>query len=214
MDTPYVDCKSNRRVALFLGVGLMIAILFRRYLRYFGKLKREKKREEKKAKSSKTPCPREPAGLAKQSLVDAPDNVLRWQVEMHDTARDLKAELDSKIGVLQSLVKMADDRIAQLTSLVERTRAAAHPGDGIEAARQLVDEMRTTVSQATDLQKDGLTTAGSRVESTGFGMPGNNDMRQSIYQLADRGLDASQISEKTGRSLGDVEFILALRTAE
>ena len=201
-------------MALFLGVGLMIAILFRRYLRYFGKLKREKKREEKKAKSSKTPCPREPAGLAKQSLVDAPDNVLRWQVEMHDTARDLKAELDSKIGVLQSLVKMADDRIAQLTSLVERTRAAAHPGDGIEAARQLVDEMRTTVSQATDLQKDGLTTAGSRVESTGFGMPGNNDMRQSIYQLADRGLDASQISEKTGRSLGDVEFILALRTAE
>ncbi len=200
--------------ALFLGVGLMIAILFRRYLRYFGKLKREKKREEKKAKSPKTPCPREPAGLAKQSLVDAPDNVLRWQVEMHDTARDLKAELDSKIGVLQSLVKMADDRIAQLTSLVERTRAAAHPGDGIEAARQLVDEMRTTVSQATDLQKDGLTTAGSRVESTGFGMPGNNDMRQSIYQLADRGLDASQISEKTGRSLGDVEFILALRTAE
>ncbi len=192
----------------------MIAILFRRYLRYFGKLKREKKREEKKAKSPKTPCPREPAGLAKQSLVDAPDNVLRWQVEMHDTARDLKAELDSKIGVLQSLVKMADDRIAQLTSLVERTRAAAHPGDGIEAARQLVDEMRTTVSHATDLQKDGLTTAGSRVESTGFGMPGNNDMRQSIYQLADRGLDASQISEKTGRSLGDVEFILALRTAE
>ena len=41
--------------AHFLGVGLMIAILFRRYLRYFGKLKREKKREEKKAKSSKTP---------------------------------------------------------------------------------------------------------------------------------------------------------------
>lgn len=41
------------------------------------------------------------------ALADAPDEVLRWQVEMHDTARDLKAELETKMLALQVLIREA-----------------------------------------------------------------------------------------------------------
>lgn len=37
-------------------------------------------------------------------LADAPVDILRWQVEMHNTARELKGELDSKIMVVQALL--------------------------------------------------------------------------------------------------------------
>jgi hypothetical protein len=46
------------------------------------------------------------------ALADAPPEVLRWQVEMHETARDLKAELDSKLSAIQALVAMARDNAA------------------------------------------------------------------------------------------------------
>lgn len=51
------------------------------------------------------------------ALADAPAEVLRWQVEMHETARDLKAELDTKMRALQVLIRDADEKIARLESL-------------------------------------------------------------------------------------------------
>lgn len=193
--------------AFFFGVALMIAILMRRYFRYFGKLKREKKKKKPAASSIAD----ERSGVEKQTLLDAPDNVLRWQVDMHDTARNLKAELDTKIGLLQTLVQMADDRIGQLNSLAERTRSGASSsepsgGSSSDAAPSEFAEIPARQSTATRSK--------SKDDSTGIGLPGNDDMRRSIYQLADRGLDARQISNEIGRSLGDIEFILALRTAE
>lgn len=50
-------------------------------------------------------APRRIGDAAKdQPLRHAPADIERWQVEMHDLARDLKGELDTKIAVLQRLV--------------------------------------------------------------------------------------------------------------
>ena len=58
---------------------------------------------------------------------EAPPELSRWQVEMHETARDLKAELDSKLSALQALVALArHERILLEASLA---RAA---GEGVE----------------------------------------------------------------------------------
>jgi hypothetical protein len=51
------------------------------------------------------------------ALADAPNEVLRWQVEMHETARELKAELDTKMRALHVLMRDADERIARLEQL-------------------------------------------------------------------------------------------------
>jgi len=47
-------------------------------------------------------------------LSSAPIETQRWQVEMMDLQRDLKAELDTKIMVMQVLIRQADERIASL----------------------------------------------------------------------------------------------------
>ena len=67
-----------------LGLMLLILILFRRSGRYQRKARREATRPST-ARSAPDPKP---------PLLDSPPEVLRWQVEMHETARDLKAELD------------------------------------------------------------------------------------------------------------------------
>ena len=41
----------------------------------------------------------------------APVDLLRWQVEMHDTARDVKAEIDTKLLALQSLMIVANEHV-------------------------------------------------------------------------------------------------------
>ncbi len=48
---------------------------------------------------------------------------MRWEVEMHDTARELKAELDSKISALMSLVRTAREEQERLTQLIDTARS-------------------------------------------------------------------------------------------
>ena len=53
-------------------------------------------------------------------LATAPPETQRWQVEMFDLQRELKAELDTKIVVVQSLIRQADERIAALRAQANR----------------------------------------------------------------------------------------------
>lgn len=98
-----------------VGVGLMTAILLRRYFRYYHRGGR---------KRAEAPLARaKPNKLEGQPLADAPRDVLRWQVEMHETARDLKAEIDSKLSVLQTLVSLADEQTTRLEAAIARAEA-------------------------------------------------------------------------------------------
>ena len=56
-------------------------------------------------------------------LADAPKEVLRWQAAMFDLQRDLKAELDTKITVVQSLLRQVDEKVALLESASGRVSA-------------------------------------------------------------------------------------------
>jgi hypothetical protein len=61
-----------------------------------------------------------------QPLIDAPRELARWQVEMHQLARDLKAEVETKIGLLRHTAIMARceaDRLEKLLAETERQRA-------------------------------------------------------------------------------------------
>lgn len=55
-------------------------------------------------------------------LLDAPDDISRWQVEMHDLARELKAELDTKIRVCQETIRQARQEQQRLEVLLEQAR--------------------------------------------------------------------------------------------
>ena len=68
-------------------------------------------------------------------LADAPVETLRWQAAMFDLQRDLKAELDTKIAVVQSLLREVDQRLAKLD-------AASTAQLGPLSAQQLADAQR------------------------------------------------------------------------
>ena len=109
----------DSNILLLAGMGLMIFLLMRNISRRNKKgrpksIDRQLKESDQyfKARDART----------KDKLIDAPAQVGRWQVEMHETARDLKAELDSKILVLQSVIKTARVEIDRLEKTIDSAR--------------------------------------------------------------------------------------------
>lgn len=73
-----------------------------------------------------------------QSL-GAPNDVLKWQVELHDLGRDIKAELDAKILAVRSVTKQYDEaatRLADLIRLADDAPPHAEQGSRISAASE------------------------------------------------------------------------------
>ena len=71
-----------------------------------------------------------------QSL-GAPTEVLRWQVELHDLARELKAELDSKMIAVRSMTTAYDQAARRLAELIRLAEQVQLPGTSplVEARR-------------------------------------------------------------------------------
>ncbi len=135
-------------------------------------------------------------------LADAPPDLLRWQVEMHDTARNLKGELDSKMSALQALVIMARQEIVRLDSLLNRAAAVDHQvpsGDDFDD----------------DLDALPISTRSRReaMKTWPYGMPGDQQQRSAVFTLADQGNNAKAIADRLGVSIGDIEMILGCRAS-
>jgi hypothetical protein len=58
------------------------------------------------------------------ALADAPPEILRWQVEMHETARDLKAEIDTKLAALSALTIAARQERERLEEALRQAENA------------------------------------------------------------------------------------------
>lgn len=96
---------------LLCGIALLIWVMFRRNIRS----RQIRRREDLELKVDRKKWQaRHDTGAP---LADAPVDVARWQSGMFDLQRELRAELDTKIAVVQSLVRMADQRIEALSRL-------------------------------------------------------------------------------------------------
>ena len=167
--------KFEVLTGLFLGaLGLTIAILLMRVHRYMSRQRRED--------SAIVRTPR-PKPESRGHHLDAPAEVLRWEVQMHETARELSAQLDSKMRALRTLIAEAD-------RAADRLKAAA--GKSPDLTRQPERPGPPPSDQA-----EALKSARHRQEE--------------IYTLADYGLAAAEIAGRTGSPVGEVELILGLR---
>ena len=146
--------------------------------------------------------------------LDAPPEVLRWEVQMRETARELSAQLDSKIGALQSLIAEADRAAARLEA------AAARLPEGV---RQPAPSDPQPTTQAEALRASGPPDHPTGETEDVSPRPSGTDRRRApseawsgrrreeIYTLADNGLDAAEIARRVGSPVGEVELILGLR---
>lgn len=131
----FQDYEFDPNLMFLLGVIIMIGVLMRRYMM------RYRRRARQHAAYDTTHTERL---LKKSTILDAPAEVLKWQVEMHETARDLKAELDSKMRALQALMVQAHEQEVRLADLLRR----AHPS--ASAASPLADHVRRTIFELAD----------------------------------------------------------------
>jgi hypothetical protein len=97
------------------GLALACWLLMRRAARRIGRQSREN--------SASQVGDLLPEKSRDRALLDAPPEVARWQVELHETARELKAEIDSKLLALQALVNVAREERARLEAALERAKA-------------------------------------------------------------------------------------------
>ncbi len=125
---------------------------------------------------------RKPAAEPPRSHNAAPDAVVRWEVQMHELARDLKGELDSKMVALSHLIRDAD-------------RAAQRLEDALEAA---ADSNPCLLRS-----KDDLATSREGGDEQA--------LREEVYMLADYGFSLRDISSRLEISTDEIQLILRHR---
>jgi len=177
--------SSNLSAGLFLAaLAAAIFILLRRSHRILGR------RKQDDSPMVRVPRPRQ--GPSQHATLDAPPDVLRWEVQMHETARDLSAQLDSKMSALQALIADADRAAARLETAMARS----------------ADLLPSDSSPPTQAEALGPSRV---VDAAEDGHSPSSQHREEIYLLADYGLDAAAIASRVGLPIGEVELMLSLR---
>ena len=69
-------------------------------------------------------------------LSGAPVETQRWQAAMFDLQRELKADLDTRIIIVQTLLKQVDEKIDTLNNLQADPNTALPPDSSIRAKMQ------------------------------------------------------------------------------
>ena len=100
------------------GCALLTALLLRRSYRYFGRSRR---------KQNEGPIAAQPRPTSEWSGAhhDAAAMIERQKVELHEQGRELRAQLDNKISVLQELCRQSQQQIDRLEELLAESHAAA-----------------------------------------------------------------------------------------
>jgi len=195
------------QMLFLLGLGLVIAILMLRSRRYFRQVSRHQ--------ASPTPPPpkRKPTHPP-----GAPREYEQWEVAMHELARDLSSQLDSKIRVLELLIREANQAAGRLETAVKRAG-----GEASRAAPQLSSQpsMQPSVQPSPPRESVAARQADPpqrpATQSKSAGRPplslkvAGNPRFERIYALADAGLSTATIANQIGGQVGEVELILSLR---
>jgi hypothetical protein len=153
--------------------------------------------------------------------LQSPEGFARWEVEMHDLARELTAKLDTKITLLQQLLRAADEQGTRLTTVLERAKATeslnphalaavrpaldahlAHPRPHALTGRHVATQA-AALAAADHAQHRGVT----------FQPVEEQPPRpyEEIAALSDAGQSPDDISSLLGTPVGEVELIVNLR---
>lgn len=187
----------NPQFLLYAGLALAAVVMLRK-LRSFSA---ERQRGSSPGESSSRL-----RGLARAESdpAEPPNDFLRWQVEMHQTARELKAEIDSKLVALQAATRLAREEQRRLEQSIERARQTTRP------------DPLGTLPQAGDRSaaRSEFSDANLPVARQPATLPTNASQAATIAALARAGHSATRIASELALPLGDVELSLSLGGAK
>lgn len=176
---------------LLLAMVVIIGFLLFRSKRYFARLQN--------APPARVTTDDEPA---RPSYAARPESVGQWEIEMHDFAREISGQLDSKMSALGQLIREADRAAARLEAAVaaaERRGVVLRPEPGWPASADATAQ--PDAPSAKDL-----------AESPKPDTSSPDHRYDEIYLLADYGFDANEIARRVSMPAGEIQLILSLRT--
>jgi hypothetical protein len=180
--------NSLSYVLFFAGIAILIFTLMRRHIRSQSKVKKEAKRHGKKPFADTRPVSTKDVGL-----LDAPDEVIRWEVALHETARGLKAELDSKIRVVQTLVLMAQQESKRLETAVDEARRL-----GLISDSDPIERIEKLAERIVDFE----------LHSTSALLPLDEKEREQVQRLVKQGMSPKAIADKLQRPVAEIELAI------
>ena len=206
----FSGCSGFSLIAMVLVIGWLLL----RSQRHFAKLAKD----SRPIVRTERPAPQRPAHRLAQ-----PDDVARWEVHMHEVARELSGELDSKMGVLQELILQANRAAGRLETALAVAQATEEPAAPSEtdaigppsSHEQSWETSSRPASQAEALKSPGRTEVSphdspTSTDSASEKQPADRRYEQ-IYTLADYGFDTVEVAQKVDMPVGEVELILGLR---
>lgn len=176
-------------ILFLVGLALTCAVLLFRTHR---QLSRPAKSEFPSPATFSPPAP----AATRAHRLDAPREVNHWEVEMRELSRELQGQLDSKIAILQHLIRDARQQAERLEAALAQ---AAQQGRPISADSQTPPVERVRVRAERTTARPASPAARRHAE---------------IYSLADAGLSSASIASRLGSPIGEVELILGLRQSD
>ncbi len=122
------------------------------------------------------------------------DDLESLAIEIESMARRVGAQLDNQATRLDTLLRLAEQRIARLESLQD-TLLHGRPNPGHDVAQP--PPVATTTAAVTT--------------TTHSPTPTPDRLMHDVYQLADQGQPAPDIARSLDQPIGKIELILALR---
>ena len=208
--------SSSTLKTFFLIVMIVVAgYLFLRSQRYFARQRDDAAFADRPA----TPPSERQSTAVSQEMT-------RWEVEMHDTARQLSGQLDGKLSALGHLIREADRAAARLEAALSASGSStlecgdspqlSLPPDAGGASAHADAGEEPPGNQARALQAGGA--AGEPAEPPAGAAPPSAtpcppvDRRyDEIYLLADYGFDPAEIGRRVNMPVGEIQLILSLR---
>ena len=131
------------------------------------------------------------------------------EVQLHEVARDLKAEIDTKLRAFQHLNIQAEKQSQRLEAAIHRAEQL-----GLSDHPTILEEIQRvssqTVSSGESLAELSLGNLPPVDAGQGPSSSKLSGLQERILDLARRGHGARSIAQQIGVSVGDVELILSL----
>lgn len=162
---------------------------------------------KRKGRSAVRPTAREQLERLRQRE-QTRDDLQQIMVEIEQMAKRVGAQLDAKAIDLERLLDRAERQAAEL----RRLRGEPEPKvDSFDVMAEAEVELGDSAAMPAD-DAAGPEAQTARGTNPGPGeMDSDDPLTRSVYQLADAGLEASDIAGRLNEHVGKVELILALR---
>lgn len=189
----WILASTAASMAFALGAAIVSFFLIRRSRRYLAQV------------AGNQPGRAIPASALSDRQPETPltRDVLRAEVRIHDTARELMGQLDSKMSALQALNLMAGDAAQRLEAALDRAERL-----GLAAHRDTLEELAELPAQ--DLASANGTIADLSRDSERRSRVDQEHCLRLVLSLARTGRNAPSIADELGMPVGEVEMLLSL----